>query len=173
MTELLEKLKRNDRKAQLEFYGRFSVLMFRLAYRYVNNEQDAGSIVNSSFFKIFSHITEFSYSGEKALTAWVKKIAVNESLMFLRQKISFCELDENSQEDTIILNACENNLNAEDYYQLIRRLPEDLRAVFNLHSIEGFSHKEIALQLGIKESSSRVYLTRARKLLQEYLNQKH
>jgi RNA polymerase sigma-70 factor (ECF subfamily) len=58
---------------------------------------------------------------------------------------------------------------AEDYYQLIRRLPHDFRTVFNLYAIDGYSHKEIAEELGIKETSSRVYLNRARKLLQEYI----
>jgi len=173
MTEkLLEKLKMNDRKAQQEFYNRFSVMMFRLVYRYVSNEQDAGSIVNLSFFRIFSHISGFEYSGENALYAWIKKIAVNESLMFLRRKVSFCELDDEPEGDTPDICTNENALDAEDCYRLIRKLPEDLRSVFNLHAIDGFSHKEIALQLGIKESSSRVYLTRARKFLRDYLNQK-
>ncbi|HEX2394164.1 MAG TPA: sigma-70 region 4 domain-containing protein [Bacteroidales bacterium] len=35
-----------------------------------------------------------------------------------------------------------------------------------MFAIDGFSHSEIAAQLSIKESSSRAYLTRARKILQ-------
>ena len=39
--------------------------------------------------------------------------------------------------------------------------------VFHLFSIEGFSHKEIANQLEIKESTCRWYLAEARKILQK------
>jgi RNA polymerase sigma factor (sigma-70 family) len=173
MTEkLLEQVKRKDRKSQQEFYQQFSVRLFRLVYRYVNNEQDAGSIVNMGFFKIFDHIREFIYQDEKSMLTWMKKIVINEALMFLRQRITYNELDESKAENIRAESLPEEHLTLEDYYQFIRKLPDDLRTVFNLYAIDGFSHKEIASQLNIKEASSRVYLTRARKMLQDYLTKK-
>lgn len=173
--ELLEQVRRKDRKAQKEFYQRFSVQLFRLVYRYVNNEQDAESIVNIGFFKIFNHLNGFVYQGETSMLAWMKRVVINEALMFLRQHFTYCELDESKAEDLLIESLPEDHLMLEDYYQLIQKLPDDLRTVFNLYAIDGFSHKEIASQLSIKEASSRVYLTRARKMLQDYLmkNQLH
>jgi RNA polymerase sigma-70 factor (ECF subfamily) len=170
--QLLERVRRKDRKAQHEFYQLYSTPMFRLTYRYVNNEVDAGSIVNMGFYNIFNHIGEFIYQGEKSLQAWMKKIIINEALMFLRQQYTHPSLEDCSPgnlQDEIF--PCED-LMLEDYYQLIRQLPVDLRTVFNLFAIDGFSHKEIAWQLNIKESSSRVYLARARNILQEKIMKK-
>lgn len=169
MEELLKKLKSKDRMAQHDFYKQFSVRIFRLVYRYVSNEQDAGSIVNGAFFKMFSNIRDFEYKDQVSMLAWMKKIAVNEALMFLRQKVTFVEMDDNVTNDQVIDVGPGDNLVIEDYYRLIMTLPVELRTVFNLYAIEGFNHGEIALKLNISESSSRVYLLRARRLLQNYL----
>ena len=158
MTELFKKLKYKDRMAQHDFYKQFSVLIFRLVYRYVSNEQDAGSIVNGAFYKMFSNISNFEYKDQ-----------VNEALMFVRQKVHYIEMDDKVTNDLTIDVVPGDNLVIEDYYRLIMKLPVDLRTVFNLYAIEGYNHGEIAVMLNISESSSRVYLYRARRLLQDYL----
>jgi RNA polymerase sigma-70 factor (ECF subfamily) len=165
--KLLERVKTNERKALHEFYQKFSVRLFRSAYRYVTNEQDAGSIVNMSFFKIFNHIHDFDYKDEKNLLAWMNRIVINEALMLLRQRVSYKETDASYLEKYTVDDFPDDNLALEEYYQMIRRLPDDLRTVFNMFVVDGFSHNEIAAQLNIQESSSRVYLTRARKILQD------
>jgi len=170
--ELLTQIKRNKRNAQQEFYKKYSVQMFRLAYRYVDDEQDAGNIVNSGFYKIFSNINKFIYRNDISLIIWMKKIITNEALIFLRQKFIYNELDDIPTAGSFSEDIPDNNLILEDYYRLIRELPHDLRTVFNLYAIEGYSHKEIAGLLKIKEASSRVYLTRARRILQKNLTKK-
>jgi len=50
---------------------------------------------------------------------------------------------------------------------LVQNLPDGYRMVFNLYAIEGYSHKEIAEQLGISEGGSKSQLSRARIYLQE------
>jgi RNA polymerase sigma-70 factor (ECF subfamily) len=148
------------------------MLLFRVAYRYVSNEQDAASIVNIGFFKIFQNIHRFTYTNEAMLVAWMKRIIVNEALTVLRKKHEYTNIDEVDHE--VLQNGynTDNNLAAEDYYRMIQNLPNNLRTVFNLYAIEGYSHNEIACKLGIEESSSRVYLMRARKSLQESLSTK-
>ena len=168
---LIEKVKKKERKAQHLLYQQFASLLFRLVYRYVTNEQDAGSIVNMAFFRIFENIGEFVYRDQNRMIAWMKKIAINESLMFLRQRFVYENIDSCFAKDLIHEDASDKNLIAEDYYQLIRKLPLDLRTVFNLYAIDGFTHSEIAERLKIKESSSRVYLSRARFLLRSYLSE--
>ena len=168
--KLINQVRQNKRKAQQEFYYKYLIQMFRLTNRYVNNEQDAGSIVNIGFYKIFTNINKFIYHNEKSFIAWMKKIIINEALIFLRQKFIYNDLEDNQPDLFHSENVHENNLLIEDYYNLIRKLPNDLRTVFNLYAIDGFSHKEIAAQLNIKESSSRVYLTRARKILMKNLS---
>ena len=171
MTEaLINRIKQKEKKAQEEFYKKYAIQMFRIIFRYVKNETDAGSILNMGFFKIFSKIDSLIYSNEISFIAWMKKIMINETLMFLRQDHHFINIDTCYEELPVdVVNCPDNGLIIEDYYNLIRKLPRDLRTVFNLYAIEGFSHKEIAAELNISESSSRVYLMRARAKLKRSL----
>ncbi len=165
--KLLNSLRRNDRKAQQDFYEKYSVRMFSLSYRYVNNEQDAGSIVNNGFYKIFNNIDNLRDINEEKLIAWMRRIIINEALMLLRSRSRYPELKNTEEEIIVDAEVADEGLLMDDYHNLIRNLSEELRTVFNLYAIDGYSHKEIAVQLNIKESSSRVYLSRARKILQE------
>jgi RNA polymerase sigma-70 factor (ECF subfamily) len=172
MDSMLKQLKRNNTKAQHHFYQKFSPHLFRVAYRYVNNEQDAASIVNSGFYNIFKNINSFTYSNNEMFLGWMKKIVVNEALTLLRKKHQFTSINEiNNNEPQTELQS-DNNLTAEDYYKMVQELPSEQRTVFNLYAIDGYSHKEIANKLGIEESSSRVYLLRARRALQKLVSDK-
>jgi len=173
MTDILiHRIQQKERKAQNEFYKKYSPQMFRLIYRYVNNEIDAGGILNLGFYKIFNKIDKLVYTNDISFMAWLKKIMINESLMFLRQNSLFVETDQCTDKLPVIDgNSPDSNLLFEDYYNLIKQLPCNLRTVFNLYAIDGFSHKEIADELNITESSSRVYLTRARLLLKKRLTE--
>jgi len=167
---LIHRIITNEKKAQEEFYKKYSPQMFRLVYRYVRNEADAASILNIGFFKIFSKIQGMNYINEISFIGWMKKIMINESLMYLRQNDHFIDIDTCFEELHPDEENCpETGLMLEDYYLMIRQLPDDLRTVFNLFAIDGFSHKEIAAELKISESSSRVYLSRARTLLKRSL----
>ena len=55
--------------------------------------------------------------------------------------------------------------------RLIESLPADARTVFNMYVVEGYSHKEIAKELGCTEATSRSKLQRARIRLQEMMKQ--
>jgi RNA polymerase sigma-70 factor (ECF subfamily) len=172
MINTVKQLKRKNQKTQHEFYKKFSSFLFRVAYRYVNNEQDAGSIVNTGFYNIFQNIGKFTYTNQEMLVAWMRKIIINEALTVLRKKHEYTNVEDLNYEIPQPSYHADNNLTAEDYYKMIQSLPNNLRTVFNLYAIEGYSHKEIASKLGIEESSSRVYLVRARKSLQELLSTK-
>jgi RNA polymerase sigma-70 factor (ECF subfamily) len=48
-------------------------------------------------------------------------------------------------------------------------LPDGYRLVFNLNIIEGYSHEEIGVLLGIQASTSRTQLVKARRMLQSFI----
>jgi RNA polymerase sigma factor (sigma-70 family) len=58
---------------------------------------------------------------------------------------------------------------------MIQQLTPVYRMVFNLYAIEGYTHKEIAEQLGIAEGTSKSNLSKARqklrKMLEKYLTE--
>jgi RNA polymerase sigma factor (sigma-70 family) len=62
-----------------------------------------------------------------------------------------------------------DHLEAEDLMRMIQELPAGYRLVFNMYAIDGYSHKEIAEQLGISENTSKSQLSRARTYLQKLL----
>lgn len=64
-----------------------------------------------------------------------------------------------------------DSLELQDLLDLIRELPDGYRMVFNMFAIEGYSHREIAEQLGISESTSKTQLLRARVRLQKRIQQ--
>jgi RNA polymerase sigma-70 factor (ECF subfamily) len=141
--------------------------MFLTCFRYVRNEDDAAVILNTGFYKAFKNIGVCEFQNEIAFESWLRKIMVNEALMFLRKaKKESRSVDIESVE---IICISENHLTDEDYLKLIQNLPEGYRTVFNLYAIEGYSHQEIGEMLDIGESTSRSQLSRAREMLQNLI----
>ena len=125
----------------------------------------------TAFNKIYHHIGGFTYAGEGSLKAWMKKIVINEALMWLRRRHNFHlteTLDESTPEPGL---EPVSKLDAEDIYRFITELPTGYRTVFNLSVIEGYSHQEIGVALNITESTSRTQLFKAKALLKKMLTQ--
>ena len=122
----------------------------------------------TAFTKLFERIDQFK--GEGSFEGWIRRIIVNESLTYLRRnKNVYLETEIEAVDREPDFAKRENSLEAEDLMKLISQLPTGYRMVFNLYAIDGFSHKEIAEQLGISENTSKSQLSRARALLQKNL----
>ena len=167
--QLLGELKKNNAFAQKRVYDRFVNRMFRLCLRYVRQDEDAREVLMNGFLKFFKTIQHVEYRGENTLEPYLKRIMVNESLMFLRQRrTSWVSLEE-AEINSISVLAPEVDFDAEAVFALVLHLPTGYRTVFNLFALEGYSHAEIASQLGISEGTSKSQLSKARTLLQEML----
>jgi RNA polymerase sigma-70 factor (ECF subfamily) len=70
-----------------------------------------------------------------------------------------------TEEEPGVENEAISKLSGDDLLGLILQLPVTTRLVFNLYSIDGFSHREIASMLGISEGTSRWHLSDARRQL--------
>ena len=147
----------------------FANRMFRLAFRYIKSQVDAEDVVITSFTKVFKGIQTFKFQEEGSLEGWIRKIVVNESLMWLRRRHNFNlteSLDEGMPEPDL---AQFSQLEANDIYKMIAELPTGYRTVFNLNVVEGYSHQEIAAMLSVAESTSRTQLFKAKALLKKML----
>jgi RNA polymerase sigma-70 factor (ECF subfamily) len=143
--------------------------MMAVCCRYLKSREDAEEVLLDGFYKFFSHLPEFRYQGEAALYAWIKKIMVNECLMFLRRRHAFSVVSERSAEEVPLSTEPLAGLSAAEIVGLIVQLPIGYRTVFNLHVIEGMEHREIAKVLGIAEGTSKSQLSKAKLLLQKML----
>jgi RNA polymerase sigma-70 factor (ECF subfamily) len=94
--------------------------------------------------------------------------------MFLRKKEGLKIIEEEYAGEVAQGDSQIGRMAANEIFQLITALPVGYRAVFNLHVVEGYNHKEIAGLLGITEGTSKSQLAKARALLQKtiLLNQK-
>jgi len=156
---------KGDPKAQKRIYEKYSPKMLGICFRYVHDDYEAEGIMIEGFVKVFGKINTFKLEG--SFEGWVRRIMVNESLMYLRS-------NKNAQFQTSydqVLYEPEpeqfrTDLETQDLLKLIEKLPLGYKTVFNLYAIEGYSHAEIAKQLGITESTSKSQLSRARVILQ-------
>lgn len=149
------------------FYG-YSLSICRL-YTYSND--DAVSILNDSFLKVFSSIEKNGYNNSIPFKNWLRRILINTAIDNYRKNSKhYYQLDISEIDDKIPDEAIVDNLTVEDILKLLDQLPEMHRLVFNLYEIQGFSHQEISIKLSIGESTSRVFLTRAKKKLRVLFN---
>lgn len=144
------------------FYG-YALSICRL---YTYSDDDAVSILNDSFLKAFSAIQKNSFNNSIPFKNWLRRILINTAIDHYRKNAkhtNHLEIEKAEQQHTDI--EVINNLTAEDIIKLLDQLPELHRMVFNLFEIQGYNHKEIAQKLNIGTSTSRVFLTRAKKKL--------
>lgn len=155
-------------RSQSFIYKRFYGYMMAVSLRYVKNEMEAEDVVNESFVKVFGKLSNFQIledetALEKSFKGWIARITVNTSIDKLRAQKATVDIDDINEIDiqhTPV--SISTNLEVDDIMQLMKKLPDIQRAIFNLYEIEGYSHEEISKQLNIPDSTSRTYLTRAK-----------
>ena len=154
-----------------ELYQQFVGLLSSVCYRYVPSDQDAKDVLQNSFIKIFTAISTFNYQNDTSFLAWMKRVVTNEALDFLknRKRITFVDINDNIQEVVDDEQSVEY-LSADELHQLITELPDGYRTVLNMFVFEGYSDKEIAKLLGIRESSSASQYFHAKRMLAKKIN---
>jgi RNA polymerase sigma-70 factor (ECF subfamily) len=167
--ELIEGCRQGNKACQYELFHRYAGKMLTLCRRYARHQMEAEDWLQDSFVKIFENIHRFREEG--SLEGWMKRIVVNTALKHLR-KVTFQkeELGSDGLPEPSVAPSAFSQLGEEELLKLIANLPEGYRIIFNLHAIEGFSHREIANMLNIEESTSRSQLTKARKMLQKQIS---
>ena len=170
--EQIEDARRGNAAAQKALFDHLADPMMALCCRYLKSREDAEEALLDGFYKFFSHLPEFRYQGEAALYAWIKRIMINECLMFLRRRHAFSVVSELAAEDLALPVEPLAGLSAAEIFDLIIQLPVGYRTIFNLHVIEGMEHREIAKLLGVAEGTSKSQLSKAKVLLQKLLMQK-
>ena len=173
MTEqrAIEGCKKQDRISQKYLFDTYSDGMLMVCMRYVKNLPDAEELMLNGFYNFYRSIERFIYNGQGSIGAWLKKIMVNECLMFLRKKGALRIVDEGYATDVTAEDEIAEHTNAGEIFKIIMTLPDGYRTVFNLFVIEGYSHKEIAGLLGISEGTSKSQLNKARAILQKLVKQ--
>ncbi len=170
LDHILDLCKRENSKAQKELYDFYSPILFGICRRYIKNYQDAEDVLIEGFYKIFSKLKQ--YNGKGSFEGWMKRIVVNESLMFLRKRNVFkfsIEVDNLNLAERAV---AEHRLMYKDLMDVLATLPTGYRTIFNLYEIEGYKHREIAELLGISINTSKSQLILAKNKLRGLLKKK-
>ncbi len=165
-TDLIQGCIDGERQMQELLYKRFAAKMYGVCLRYAGNAEEANDILQEGFIKVFKNLDKFRKEG--SFEGWVRRIFVNTAIEQFRKKIKLynvSEVQENTIEDKE-LDALDV-LATKDILSIVNQLSPGYKAVFNMHVIEGYSHKEIADLLGITEGTSKSQLARAKGVLKK------
>ena len=169
--QLLRLAKKGDTVAQKAIYDFLSPKMYPVCLRYMAERMAAEDVLQDGFVTLFSKLD--SFTGVGSFEGWARKLFVNTALMALRKN----DILKDTEEIEVAYNVTNSatsavqNIGYKEIMQLISELPPGFRTVFNMYVIEGYSHKEIGLALGISENTSRSQLQRARVLLQSRITE--
>jgi RNA polymerase sigma-70 factor (ECF subfamily) len=166
--EIIRGCKKQDPLYQKALVVQYSGLLMSIGQRYTRDSEATKDILQEGLIKILKALP--SYEEQGSFEAWMKRIVINTALKtfdkssFRNELYTIDDLPETAVDPSVY-----SNLAANELISIINQLPETYKTIFNLHAIEGYSHKEISEMIGIEESTSRSQLTRARGMLKKYL----
>jgi RNA polymerase sigma factor (sigma-70 family) len=168
---LIEECRKGNSKAQFRLYNHYSKAMYNLAFRILNNREDAEDIVQEGFVECFRNLETFRF--ESTFGAWLKKIIVNKCINQIKKKkidVTLCEslppiIYEEDEEGEVVYST-------EKIIKNIEQLPDGYRIILTLYLLEGYDHSEISQILSISESTSKSQYSRAKEKLRNILSKK-
>lgn len=166
--DLVQGCAKNDRKSQELLYRRYFRPMMYMCMKHTEDRDLAMQIVNNGFLKVFKKIDTFQFKG--ALEGWIRRIVFHCLSDFYKQHSKYVQFLVFEERDEKIPDQALSNMYFEDILNLVNQLPPATKRVFQLHAIEGYTHKEIASQLEISEGTSKWHLAAARKSLKQMLS---
>lgn len=169
LEKLILQCKKQDSNAQRKIYDYFVLSLFNTSKRILNDGRSSEDAVQNAFIKTFDKIHQFSFA-KGSFSAWIHRICVNESIEILRKKKTVQDLS-NHEYVADGNSTIADTMDAEYILEMMEKLPDTQRLIFNLYEIEGYSHREIGELIGINESSSRTYLMRAKSKLMSMISE--
>lgn len=167
---------RNDRGSQKALYTLLADYAMSICFRYSANHQEAEEMMNESFVKLFKSIHKFESNRYTdtltSLKGWFKRIIINTCIdQFRKNKHNAMthtlpeEYDVPSENQATAID----QISYKEIIDSISQLSPAYRNVFNLFVIDGYSHEDIAEQLGISVGTSKSNLSKAREKMKKLI----
>ncbi len=169
--DLIARVRAGDGAAERALYDTHVDRVYRLAYRLAGDDDLARDFTQETFIRAFERLD--SFRGESALSTWLHAIATSVVLNGLRKVKRFRGREADLEAADAVpggggRRAAEPDLK-ERLHRAIDGLPEKYRMVFVMHDVEGYTHEEIGVALGVETGTSKAQLSRARAKLREAL----
>jgi RNA polymerase sigma-70 factor (ECF subfamily) len=162
---------RHNRKAQQALWKQHSAYLLAVCMRYATDRPEAEDMLQEAFLKIYFNLRE--YSGTGSFRGWLRKVTVNTAITYYHRNLKHkhqVDIEEYVSAETGIAGFEEDFCTAEDLCRVLGELSPGYRMVFNLYTIEGYKHQEIAEMLGIDVNTSKSQYSRARAILRKKLD---
>jgi RNA polymerase sigma factor (sigma-70 family) len=166
---LLERCRKGDERAMMRIYDLYCEAMFRIACRYLNDE-DAKDAIQDCFLKAFARLD--LYNEDFSFGSWLKRIVINHCIDQLKKRrLEFVDSEHLPLcgEDTSENWSFDPGITKDLILEAIERLPEKYRIVVKLYLLEGYDHEEISSIVQIPVKTSRTHLFRGRQQLRNDL----
>src|SRR6266550_1127435 len=162
---LVARAKAGDQAALEALFRAFETPVYNLARRIMRTPEDAEDVLQETFLEVVRSIGQ--YRGEGHLWGWIRRIAATKALMRIRRdQLRATEpLDEEPGKTGMHVGA---NIDLERAFE---HLSDTSRSVVWLHDVEGYTHEEIAEQMGKSVSFSKSQLARAHVRLRGMLDE--
>ncbi len=166
---LIARVVKGDRAAAHALYQRHAGRVYRLAYRLAGDAETAADLTQDVFIRAFKELGKFR--GESAFGTWLHRVAVTTCLNGLRKvrRLRAREVSLAAAEGIAHHSGAVSPEVRDAVAAAIDALPESLRVVLVMYSLEGYSHAEIGEALGIAEGTSRSRVFEARAKLRARL----
>ena len=167
--DLINRVRAGDGIAERALYDAHVDRVYRLAYRLAGDDALAQDFTQETFIRAFAKLDTFR--GDSALSTWLHAITTSVVLNGLRKVKRFHKREADIEAADGVSGGrreAEPDLKVR-LKQAIDALPEGYRTVFVMHDVEGFTHEEIGVALGVETGTSKAQLSRARAKLRESL----
>ena len=159
--ELIEQAVKGDKRAFEKLLGESYDSMFRMAFKYCGNRQDAEDITQDACIKLARNIGAFKFKA--AFSSWLYRLVINTAKDFYRSRRETALLDENS--GAAVNSDAETITYANEILTKVYELPDNEKTALLLVMSEGLTHREAAQVMECKESTISWYIHEARKKL--------
>lgn len=134
--------------------------MYKVARSYLKNDEDVADVLQESILKCYQSLRFLKKP--QYFKTWLIRIVINECNDLLRRKKRETQMDE---QEMLYVEQMEQGYNEIEFQDLMSRLPEKYRTILVLYYAEGYHTKEIAMMLGMRPTTVRTRLARARKYI--------
>lgn len=157
MLNLVNKAQQGNDKAFLTLFQEYEQEIYRIAFLYVKNQNDALDVVQETAYRSFKTIKNLKEP--KFFKTWLVRIAINCSLDFLRRQKKVVQLNPEIEGN---LPGYTNDVDLEvTVRDLIERLNEEEKSVVILRFYEGLTFKEVSETLNMPLGTAKTILYRA------------